>query len=84
MTFIILACAVPNPKIYYPFFVFLFYILSCIPIFIANRNNRDGGTTPCVEFAYFLTAGIVLSAFALPIILARSVVVSEKKWIEYS
>lgn len=76
MTFIILACAVPNPKIFYPFFVFLFYALTFLPILIAHRSNADNGTTPCLEFAYFLTAGLVLSAFALPVVLARSAVVS--------
>ncbi|KAL5289071.1 LEPROTL1 family protein [Megaselia abdita] len=76
MTFIILACAVPNPKIFYPFFVFLFYALTILPIFIAKRGNSDSGATPCLEFAYFLTAGLVLSAFALPVVLARSDVIN--------
>lgn len=76
MTFLILACAVPQPKIFYPFFVLLFYILSVLPMLIAKRFSLGSETSPKTEFALFLTAGMVLSAFGLPIVLAHSGVVS--------
>ncbi|SPP74504.1 leptin receptor gene-related protein [Drosophila guanche] len=76
MTFLILACAVPTPKIFYPFFVLLFYALSVLPVFIAKRTTPVNETNPKTEFALFLTAGMVLSAFALPIVLAHSAVIT--------
>lgn len=79
MTFLILACALPTPKIFYPFFVLLFYVLSVLPVFISKRTTPSNETNPKSEFALFLTAGMVLSAFALPIVLAHSAVVSSKK-----
>lgn len=85
MTFLILACAIPNPKIFYPFFVLLFYVLTVLPVFIAQRSNSGGNdiTNPKIEFAFFLASGMLLSAFALPIVLANSAVVSlnsHKPW----
>lgn len=78
MTFLILACAIPNPKIFYPFFVLLFYVLTVLPVFITQRSNSGGNdiTNPKTEFAFFLASGMLLSAFALPIVLANSGVVS--------
>ncbi|EDW08567.2 uncharacterized protein Dmoj_GI19503, partial [Drosophila mojavensis] len=76
MTFLILACALPTPKIFYPFFVLLFYVLSVLPVFISKRTTPSNETNPKSEFALFLTAGMVLSAFALPIVLAHSAVIS--------
>ncbi|KAM8711807.1 hypothetical protein ACLKA7_012333 [Drosophila subpalustris] len=76
MTFLILACAVPTPKIFYPFFVLLFYVLSFLPVYIAKRSTPGNETNPKTEFALFLAAGMVLSAFALPIVLAHSLVIT--------
>ncbi|KAI8039809.1 leptin receptor gene-related protein [Drosophila gunungcola] len=76
LTFLILACAVPTPKIFYPFFVLLFYALSVLPVFIAKRTTPGNETNPKSEFALFLTAGMVLSAFALPIVLAHASVIT--------
>jgi len=67
---------VPTTKIFYPFFVLLFYVLSVLPVFIARRTTPGNETNPKSEFAHFLTAGMVLSAFALPIVLAHALVVS--------
>ncbi|KAH8233637.1 hypothetical protein KR026_010753, partial [Drosophila bipectinata] len=76
LTFLILACAVPTPKIFYPFFVLLFYALSVIPVFVAKRSTPSQETNPKWEFAHFLTSGMVVSAFALPIVLAHAAVIT--------
>ncbi|XP_011345550.1 leptin receptor overlapping transcript-like 1 isoform X1 [Ooceraea biroi] len=74
MTFVILGCALPVYKVWWPFFVVLFYILAPIPTIIARRYTDDSGSTsnPCLELAIFITMGFVVSSFALPIVLARS------------
>ncbi|XP_045522929.1 leptin receptor gene-related protein isoform X2 [Pieris brassicae] len=77
MTFVILACALPQYKLWWPFFVVLFYILSPIPTMIARRsgNSAGGNNSPCMEAAVFITMGILVSSFALPIVLARAGVI---------
>ena len=54
-------------------FVLIFYVLSPIPMAIA-RHYQDSvdSTNALVEVAIFITTGIVVSAFGLPIILAHS------------
>merc|ERR1719219_874133 len=42
---------------------------------LARRHSDDSASNPCRELAYFLTTGIVISAFALPIVLSRAPVV---------
>merc|ERR1719347_2454820 len=39
---------------------------------LARRHSEDAASNPCRELAYFVTTGIVISAFALPIVLARA------------
>ncbi|KAK7791027.1 hypothetical protein R5R35_013434 [Gryllus longicercus] len=77
MTLVILGCALPQYKIWWPFFVVLFYILSPLPTLIARRYNENVGSngTGPYELAIFITMGFVVSSFGLPIILARSNVV---------
>ncbi|VVC97980.1 unnamed protein product [Leptidea sinapis] len=77
MTFVILACGLPQYKLWWPFFVVIFYILSPIPTMIAKRHNNgvDGSSSPCMETAVFLTMVILVSSFALPIVLARADVI---------
>ncbi|XP_006009522.1 leptin receptor gene-related protein [Latimeria chalumnae] len=79
LTFLMLACALEQYGAYWPLFVLIFYFISPIPHFIAKRVNDDVDTasSACRELAYFFTTGIVVSAFGLPIILAR---VSVIKW----
>merc|ERR1719278_1089353 len=39
---------------------------------VARRHSDESVSNPCRELAYFLTTGIVISAFALPIVLSRA------------
>ncbi|CAH1140623.1 unnamed protein product [Phyllotreta striolata] len=72
MTLIILACALPEYGLWWPFFVVLFYILAPIPTLIARKyNDGSGSSNSCLEAAIFITMGILVSSFALPIVLAR-------------
>merc|ERR1711909_99172 len=75
LLFLFLACALPQFNNWYPFTVVIFYLLSPIPTLIAKRHSEDSSSNPCRELAWFLTTGIVVSAFALPIVLARAPVV---------
>jgi len=73
LMFLILACALPQYNNWWPFFVIMFYMLAPIPSLIARRaSDSTGGSNPVKEVAYFITAVIVVSAFGLPIVLARA------------
>ncbi|KRZ20078.1 Alpha-1,3-mannosyl-glycoprotein 2-beta-N-acetylglucosaminyltransferase [Trichinella pseudospiralis] len=75
LLFLVLGCALPIYNSWYPLFVIIFYILAPIPLTVASRVQdrvSAGGAASCQEFALFLTAGIIVSAFSLPIVLARS------------
>merc|ERR1711942_113941 len=72
LLFLFLACALPQFNNWYPFTVVIFYLLSPLPSLIAKRHSEDSASNPCRELAWFLTTGIVVSAFALPIVLARA------------
>nr|XP_023497708.1 leptin receptor gene-related protein isoform X3 [Equus caballus] len=78
LTFLMLGCALEDYGVYWPLFVLIFYVISPIPHFIAKRatDDSDAASSACRELAYFFTTGIVVSAFGLPIILARVAVVS--------
>lgn len=57
----------------------LFYVFSVFPS-IAHRRFEQGsfsGTSPCLELSIFITMGLVVSSFALPIVLARAATVSQ-------
>ncbi|ROJ13853.1 Leptin receptor gene-related protein [Anabarilius grahami] len=76
LTFLLLGCALEQFGQYWPMFVLLFYILSPIPNLIAKRHADDTeSSNACRELAYFLTTGIVVSAYGLPIVLARKSVI---------
>merc|ERR1712004_875426 len=71
LLFLFLACALPQFNNWIPFTVVIFYLISPIPTLIAKRRGDDSsGSNPCRELAWFLTTGIVVSAFALPIVLS--------------
>lgn len=51
----------------------LFYVLAPIPTLLAKRyTEHQGSSNACLETAIFITMGLVVSSFALPIVLARS------------
>jgi hypothetical protein len=76
MTMIILACGLPQYKLWWPFFVVLFYVLAPIPTLLARRyTEHQGSSNSCLETAIFITMGLIVSAFALPIVLARVAVI---------
>ncbi|CAK9833023.1 Leptin receptor overlapping transcript-like 1 [Anthophora retusa] len=74
MTLVVLGCALPIYKVWWPFFVVLFYVLAPVPTIIARRYTTEFGSNynPYLEVAIFITMGFVVSSFALPIVLARS------------
>ena len=51
----------------------VFYLLAPLPTVLARRYQDDvGASNACKELALFLTAGIVVSAYGLPLVLAHS------------
>lgn len=72
MTLLILGCALPN--VWWPFFVLIFYLLAPMPTVIAQRciDHSSGQNGNIMDPAIFMTMGCVVSAFALPIVLARA------------
>merc|ERR1711879_419444 len=67
LLFLFLGCALPQYNNWYPLFVTIF----------ARRYSDDMNTSSALrEFCHFVTTGIVLSAFALSIVLARAGVIN--------
>lgn len=76
VTLDILGCSLSNYN-WWPIFVIIAYILAPLPISISRKFNNDSymGVSyngRCIELAGFLTSIIVLSAYALPVVMARS------------
>lgn len=64
---------------WWPLMVVLFYIFALVPTFMSRRYVQSsylGGSNSCQEVSIFITMGFVISAFALPLVLARSSIVS--------
>ncbi|MEQ2298164.1 hypothetical protein AMECASPLE_002351 [Ameca splendens] len=75
LMFLMLGCTLPvSDSKYWPLFLLFFYVLSPIPYCISRRvvDDTDSASNACKELAIFLTTGIVISAFGLPIVFARA------------
>ncbi|VDP01304.1 unnamed protein product [Soboliphyme baturini] len=57
---------------WYPMFVLIFYFLCPLPLTIAGSYEDQSTSASWHDFALFVTAGIVVSAFSLPIVLAHA------------
>merc|ERR1711981_1248360 len=80
LLFLFLACALPGYT-WWPFFVVIFYLLAPIPHLIVKRSGDGYGSSSGTlkEVSAFFTTGLVLSAFALALVLERTAVVSINK-----
>jgi len=81
---VVLGCALDEfqtPKSpWWVLFNLFFYVLAPIPTLIVRRTGNDfstfsGTSNIVVELALFFTAGIVVCAFGLPVVLARAHVI---------
>ena len=72
ITCIILACALPIFNNWHPMAVLAFYFLCPFPSIISRALSKDSFTNTNADISNFFTAGLVTSAFALPIILSRA------------
>lgn len=78
--FVVLGCALKEYGIWWPMFVLFFYAFAPVPTIIARRFSDDfssNASNVIKETAMFFTAGNVVSAFGLPIVLARCNII---KW----
>jgi len=73
ITFLVLACVIPQPINCLPLVNLVFYFLSPFPFLFARRVNDDfDSPNGAIEVAGFITCFIIISAFALPIVLAHA------------
>lgn len=78
ITLLVLGCALPQFNMWWPMFVLMFYFLSPIPTMISRRFAESiEASSALVEVCIFITTCITVSAYGLPIILARTLVI---KW----
>ncbi|XP_013398564.1 leptin receptor gene-related protein [Lingula anatina] len=76
ITLLVLGCALPEYNNWWPMFVLMFYALSPLPTVVARRYADSlESSSAFVEMCIFLTTGIVVSAFGLPIILAHTSII---------
>lgn len=62
---------------WWPIFVVIFYVLSPLPVVLSKKcvtdsYMSDGYTGRCIELSAFLTSLIVMSAYALPTVMAHT------------
>jgi len=76
-TLLVLGCALADYN-WWPVFVVIFYVLSPLPILISRRVSSGDGfssdslTGRCFEVSVFITTVLVVSAYALPIVMAHT------------
>ena len=75
MTLLILACTLSKQQNWWPSIVTVFYLLVPFPLLVAKQVGSDPGgfggqSNAPKEWAYFVTTGIIISALALPIVMA--------------
>ncbi|ELT95503.1 hypothetical protein CAPTEDRAFT_226625 [Capitella teleta] len=72
-TLLVLGCALPEFNNWWPMFVLFFYLLSPVPTMISRRYAPSvESSSALIEVCLFLTTGIVISAYGLPIVLAHA------------
>lgn len=75
-TLLVLGCALANYN-WWPIFVVIFYVLSPIPFILTRTCNRgndymsDSYSGRAIELCAFLTSVLVISAYALPTVMAH-------------
>lgn len=80
ITFEVLACTLPKDESnFWPLLIYIFYVMLPLPVVLSKRiikdtviGMNDGGAAKVRDCALFITAGIMVSSIALPIVLARS------------
>ncbi|XP_077980907.1 leptin receptor gene-related protein-like isoform X2 [Glandiceps talaboti] len=75
LTLVVLGCALKPFGDWWPMFVLFFYVLCPVPTVIARKYSPDlssGASSALIELCIFLTTGIVVSAYGLPLILAHT------------
>ncbi|XP_038056337.1 leptin receptor overlapping transcript-like 1 [Patiria miniata] len=77
---VVLSCALPTwSQQWWPMFVVTFYVLSPVPMLVGNRiSNIDSlgaASSALRELCIFLTTGIVVSAYGLPLVFAHTGVI---------
>jgi len=75
LIFLVIGCALPQFKSFWPFFNLIFYLLAPLPILIGRRDTSDEETSQTKEWGYFFTTGFVVAAFGLPIVMYRTAVI---------
>lgn len=73
ITLLVLGCALPEYSNWWPMFVLVFYALSPVPTLIARRfADSVEMSSVLIEICVFITSCIVVSAYGLPLVLARA------------
>lgn len=80
LMFLFLGCALPGYQKWWPLFNLFFYILSPVPYVMARRyaeaNSIDSSSNTFAETCIFITSILVISAFGLPVVLARTAAIA--------
>ena len=77
LIFLILGCALPELNTFWPLFNLFFYFLAPLPILFARSVSSGEEGSQVIDWCYFITTGIVISAFALPLVMLRVNVIKD-------